>query len=143
LGLRTHLRVCWPGVIFDHRLVAANIHDVTMAVNMLDDVQGYLLADRNYWSPDTIEQVRMQGLHWLVPYKSSKQEKQPFPIHLKHKRYRIETIIGQFVERFTVKKIWARDAWHLISRWLPRLSVIQFHFFFVKKRGYLRFNFPV
>jgi hypothetical protein len=34
-GLRTHLRVCWPGVIVDHRLVAADIHEVPIAVDML------------------------------------------------------------------------------------------------------------
>jgi hypothetical protein len=121
LGLRTHLRACWPGVITDYRLVAANIHDVPVAVDMFFDVQGYLMGDRNYWSPEVIEEMRSQGLHWLVPFKSSKREKQPWPRYLKHKRYRIETVIGQFVERFNIKKIWARDAWHLISRWLRKL----------------------
>jgi hypothetical protein len=135
LGLRTHLRVCWPGVIVDHRLAAANIHDVTMAENMLDDVHGYFLADRNYWRPDTMEQMHKQGLYWLVPYKSSKREKQPFPIYLKHKRYRIETIIGQFVERFNVKKIWARDAWHLIARWLRKVVSHTISFFLCQKAG--------
>ena len=39
---------------------------------------------------------------------------------LEHKRYRIETIIGQLVERFNAKRIWARDAWHLFFRWICR-----------------------
>jgi hypothetical protein len=121
LGLRTHLRVCWPGVIVDHRLVAANIHDLTVAEDMLGDVQGYLLGDRNYWSPTVAESMRSHGLHWLVPFRSSKREKQPWPRYLTHKRYRIETVIGQFVERFSVKRTWARDAWHLISRWLRKV----------------------
>ena len=29
-GLRAHLRVCWPGVITDARLVPANLHDLVM-----------------------------------------------------------------------------------------------------------------
>lgn len=135
LGLRTHLRVCWPGVIVDHRLVAANVHDVTVAIDMLDDVQGYLLGDRNYWSPDTIEQMRLLGLHWLVPYKSSKREKQPWPIFLKHKRYRIETVIGQLVERLAVKRIWARDSWHLVSRWLRKVVCHTISVFLCQQAG--------
>jgi len=33
-------------------------------------------------------------------------------------RHRIETVIGQLVEGFHAKRVWARDAWHLYSRWL-------------------------
>jgi hypothetical protein len=120
-GLRTHLRVCWPGVIVDHRLVAANVHEVPVAVDMLSTAQGFVLGDRNYWNPDVFAELKKQHLHWLVPYKSSKREKQPFPKHLKHKRYRIETMIGQFVQRFNSKKVWARDTWHLLSRWFRKV----------------------
>lgn len=120
-GLRTHLRVCWPGVIVDHRLVAANIHDIPVAVDMLEDARGYVLGDRNYWNPEVIEEMKAQGVHWLVPFKSSKREKHPWPRALQHKRYRIETVIGQFVGRFDTKTVWARDAWHLISRWLRKV----------------------
>jgi hypothetical protein len=31
-------------------------------------------------------------------------------------RRRIETVIGQLVERYHAKRVWARDAWHLWSR---------------------------
>jgi len=141
LGLRSHLRICWPGVIVDHRLVAANIHDVPVAVNMLDDVQGYLLGDRNYWNPDVINQMKMRDLHWIVPYKSAKREKHPWPRYLSHKRYLIETVIGQFVERFNVKKIWARDAWHLISRWLRKVVTHTLAFFLCQQSGLSPLNF--
>jgi hypothetical protein len=35
---------------------------------------------------------------------------------LKRMRRLIETVIGQFVERFFIEKVWARDLWHLTSR---------------------------
>jgi hypothetical protein len=38
-GLRTHLRVCWPGVITDARLLPANLDDLTMAEELLVGVQ--------------------------------------------------------------------------------------------------------
>jgi hypothetical protein len=36
-------------------------------------------------------------------------------------RRRIETVIGQLVERYHAKRVWARDAWHLWSRWQRKL----------------------
>jgi hypothetical protein len=30
---------------------------------------------------------------------------------------RVETVLGQLVERYHAKRVWARDAWHLWSRW--------------------------
>jgi hypothetical protein len=51
LGLRAHLRVCCPGIIVGFRLVPADIHELKVAEDMLDDVQGWVLGDRNYWSP--------------------------------------------------------------------------------------------
>lgn len=33
-------------------------------------------------------------------------------------RYRIETVFGQFVERFNAKRVWAPDLWYLTSRWM-------------------------
>lgn len=120
-GLRVHLQVCWPGVIVNHRLAAANIHEVEVAEEMLFGSQGWALGDRNYWNPRVAEEMKVRGLHWLAPFKSAKREPQPWPRWLKHKRYRIETVIGQLVERFHAKKVWARDAWHLLSRWLRKI----------------------
>ena len=34
-GLRAHLRICWPGVITDARLVPANLHDLVMAEELV------------------------------------------------------------------------------------------------------------
>jgi hypothetical protein len=137
LGLRTHLRICWPGVIVDHRLVAANIHDVPVAVDMLTHTRtrGYMLADRNYWNPDVAKEMQEQGLQWLTPFKSSKREKFSWPISLKHKRYRIETIIGQITTRFNIKRVWARDAWHLLSRWLRKVACHTVSVFLCQKMG--------
>jgi len=30
-------------------------------------------------------------------------------------------VIGQLVERYHAKRVWARDAWHLWSRWQRKL----------------------
>jgi hypothetical protein len=43
------------------------------------------------------------------------------PRRLIQARRRIETVIGQLVERYHAKRVWARDAWHLWSRWQRKL----------------------
>jgi hypothetical protein len=50
-GLRAHLRVCWPEVITNDRLVPANLHDLAMAEELLAGAQGWPLGDRASCSP--------------------------------------------------------------------------------------------
>lgn len=120
-GLKGHLRVCWPGVIVEADLAPADIHDLRMAEELLEGAKGWALGDRNYWSPRSMEGLKEGGLDLLAPYKSRKKEKEPWPRSLTQKRRRIETLIGQLVERYKAKKVWAKDRWHLTSRWLRKL----------------------
>jgi hypothetical protein len=121
LGLRAHLRVGWPGVIVDFRLAPANVHELQVAEELFEGVGGWVLGDRNYWKPELAEKGRLQGLYWLTPYRWASREPAPWPTWLKHKRYRIDTIFSQLVERFHAKRVWARDAWHFWSRWLRKI----------------------
>ncbi len=121
-GLRVHLRVCWPGVIVDVDLAPANAHELRLAEELLEGVEeGWALGDRNYWSPDLAERLGEEGVSLLAPYKSKKKEKEPWPRWLTQKRRRVETVISQMTERFRAKKVWARDRWHLTSRWLRKV----------------------
>jgi Transposase DDE domain len=121
-GLRAHLRVCWPGVIVEMDLAPANVHDLRMAEELLPfEERGWALGDRNYWSPKLAERLGGEGLlRLLTPYKSKKKEKKPWPRWLTQKRRRIETVISQLVGRYQAKRVWARDRWHLTSRWLRK-----------------------
>lgn len=130
LGVRAHLRICWPGVIVDFRLAPANISELAVAEDMFTHVKGWVLGDRNYWSPKLSEELFTQGLFLLTPFKMAGRETHPYPTWLKHMRYRIETVIGQLVGRFHAKRTWARDAWHLYSRWLRKILSHTFATFF-------------
>ena len=121
LGLRAHLRVCWPGVIVDGRLAPANVSDLAVGEELLAGVAGWVLADRNYGSPRLAEQVSAQGGWLLAPPRGARRHRQRPPPWLVGKRRRIETVIGQLVGRYHLKQVWARDAWHLWSRWLRKL----------------------
>jgi len=120
-GFRAHLCIRWPGVITAVRVTPANVHDTVAAETLLSDCRGWALGDRNYWKPALQETLREQGLCLLTPFRSATREPFRFPLQLTHRRYRIETVIGQLVDRFHIKKVWARDAWHLTSRWMRKL----------------------
>jgi hypothetical protein len=116
-GLRFHVRVCWPGLIT--RLIIAPAHqsDLAVAEELLTDSVGCCLADRNYWKPELQQAKRQEGVEMLVPFKKASRD--PYPERSRYwsgVRYRIETVFSQLVERFQVRRVWARDLWHLSSR---------------------------
>jgi hypothetical protein len=121
LGLRAHLRVCWPGVIVDSRLAPANLSDLAISEELLSDVTGWTLADRNYGSPRLAAQLADQGGWLLAPPRGASRSRQRPPPWLVGKRRRVETVIGQLTGRYQLKRVWARDAWHLWSRWQRKL----------------------
>lgn len=134
-GLRAHMRICWPGVITDLELLPADVSETEAAEQMLIGVVGTVLGDRGYWKPVLADRLREQGLLLLAPFRSAKHEKTPWPTVLKHRRYRIETVFSQLVTRFKVKRVWARDAWHLCSRWLRCVVAHLFGVFFCQQLG--------
>ena len=134
-GLRAHLRISWPGVITDFELAPANVHELSVAEQLLSGLKGWALGDRNYWSPKLMERLREHDLHLLAPFSSRTKEKTRWPTWLAHKRYRVETVIGQLVERYHAKRVWARDLWHLCSRWLRRVLSHTFAVYLCQQNG--------
>jgi hypothetical protein len=120
-GLRAHLRVTWPGVIAGFELAPANSADVALAPELLAGAAGWALGDRAYWSPALREQLGAGGVRLLAPFQTRKYEKAPWPRWLVNTRRRIETVLAQLVERYRSKRTWARDLWHLCSRWLRKV----------------------
>ena len=121
-GFRAHLRVCWPGVVVGFSLAPANAHELSVAEGLLEGAKGWVLGDRNYWSPNLSRWLGEQGLDLLAPYKKSKKDEQkPWPRSLVHKRRRIETVFSQLAERYRAKRVRARDRWHLASSWLRKV----------------------
>jgi len=121
-GLRGHVRICWPGVILCTSLAPANADELAVAeAELLEAAQGWVLGDRNYWRPTAAARLRERGLALLAPYKWASRDPHPWPQRLTDLRRRIETVIGQLTERYQAKRVWARDAWHLLSRWLRKV----------------------
>jgi Transposase DDE domain len=114
-------------VIVDARLLPANVSDLAMAVQLCAGVAGWVLADANYASAPFAEDLAVQGA-WLLarPHAGRRRvgdrPRPPgLPRWLVGKRRRVETVIGQLVERYHLKRVWARDAWQLTSRILRKV----------------------
>jgi len=134
-GFRVHIRICWPGVIVAVDLAPANVHELAMVDELTLNARGWLLGDRNYWSPEKSQQLASQGLRLEAPFKFASREDIPWPRWLTQVRRRIETVVSQLVERFRAKRVWARDLWHLSCRWWRKILAHTFAVWFCCQLG--------
>jgi hypothetical protein len=84
-------------------------------------VRGWALGDRSYWSPVRAGWLAGQGVGLLAPSRSAQRSGPRLSGRLVQARRRIETLIGQLVERYHAKRVWACDTRHLWSRWRRKL----------------------
>jgi hypothetical protein len=118
-GFRLHARVCWPGVLTRLCLAPANLADPDVAPTLTEDTQGVVVGDRLFWRPRLQAELRQDGVLLLAPF--LKASRDPWPARsrvLSRVRYRIDTIFGQLTDRCALKRVWARDTWHLTNRLL-------------------------
>jgi Transposase DDE domain len=121
-GFRVHVRICWPGVITRISVAPANVHELSVLPEIAEFTSGLLIGDRNYHSPKTTEELAGMGVELLAPYSSKKRDPAPRKSALLSRfRYRIDTVFSQLTERYCLKRVWARDMWHLVSRLLRKV----------------------
>lgn len=118
-GFRLHLKINSLGMINAFDLTPANVHDVRMVQELAQHDSGVLLGDRGYISQDLQTELQQsQELTLCVPA----QQKNPLKLaptqirFYKRLRRKIETVGSQLDHYFRIKKIWARDIWHLTNR---------------------------
>ena len=118
-GFRLHVKINSLGMIQAFEMAPANVHDLRMLDELIRGDSGITLADRAYISQSIKEQLlAKQGLELSIPTKYG----QPSPFSReqlgKRKRLRrsIETVGSQLTHDLHIKKIWARDLWHLANR---------------------------
>jgi hypothetical protein len=121
-GFRVHFRLCWPGVITRISVAPANAHELSVLPEITEGTSGLIVGDRNYHSPEMREELATMGIELLAPYSSKKRDLAPERSALLSRfRYRIDTVFSQLTERYSVKRVWARDVWHLTSRLLRKV----------------------
>lgn len=125
-GFRLHARLTWPGLLSEVVLAPANASEQSLLVPLASTAPAgcAILGDRNYCVPRLKERLAAEGQHLLTPpARQAKHDPQAAHGHKTgHKwpysnlRYRIETVFGQLTERFHIKRVWAKDVWHLTGR---------------------------
>jgi Transposase DDE domain len=123
-GFRVHMRVCWPGVITRLSIAPANTHELSVLPELVESTGGGLaIGDRNYWSPEKREELAAtEGVELLAPYRTKKHDPNPKrSAFLSRLRYRIDTVFSQLTGRYYIKRVWARDLWHLTGRLLRKV----------------------
>jgi hypothetical protein len=121
-GFRHHLRITWPGVVAAVSVAPANVHDRDLVPELVEGATGQVLGDRNYWDPKLTAELAPAGIALRAPFKKRATDPDPVGSRLIGRvRWRIETVAAQLVERYHLKRIWARDAWHLTSRVLRKM----------------------
>jgi hypothetical protein len=118
-GFRLHVKINSLGMIQAFELAPANVHDIRMLPELTEGDGGMLLADRAYLSqPLKTQLLAQQGLELSIPTKYG-EPTTLCPGQLgkrKWLRRSVETVGSQLAHNFHVKKIWARDLWHLVNR---------------------------
>jgi hypothetical protein len=136
-GFRGHLRVCWPGVVAALSVAPANVHDQDLVPEVVDGSRGLVLGDRNYWNPRLREELVPAGIALLAPFRMRSRDPDPAGSRVLNRvRWRIETVAAQFVARYRLKRVWARDAWHLTSRVLRKVLSHTIGVLLCTERGY-------
>jgi hypothetical protein len=121
-GFRVHVRVAWPGLISRFSVAPANAHELSVVPQIVEGTSGLIVGDRNYHSPKTTQELAKMSIELLSPYSSKKRDPTPKrSAFLSRLRYRIDTVFSQLTERYSIKRVWARDAWHLASRLLRKV----------------------
>ena len=117
-GFRVHVRCADEGALNQATISAAEASDLAAVPELVPPEGGVGIGDRNYWSPDrTAELLKHHLFGLLAPYKSKAKDPDPTRSRLLIRvRRRVETVIGQLVERFHCKITRARDLWHLCHR---------------------------
>jgi Transposase DDE domain len=131
-GFRLHAQLSWPGLLTRLYLALANVSDGEIAPLLLEGTSGVVLGDRNSWLPDLQAFLRTKGILLQAPFRkapSPKAAAYQSPV-LGRVRYLIDTVFGQLNDRCQIKRVWARDVWHLRNRLLQFILMHTICFFF-------------
>jgi len=116
-GFRLHLRTSRHGTILAYQLAPASAADTAVLFELAPPPGTTGIGDRNYWSPEVAAELAALGVRLLAPYQTKKRDPDPERSRrLSGPRWRVETVNGQLADRVRVKRVWARDLWHLCNR---------------------------
>lgn len=138
-GFRLHVKINSMGMVQTFDLAPGNIADIRLVPELTENDSGLLVCDRAYLSKSLAEKLKAsQNLELSVPItKNGKPSELPAQVAKFRKtiRRKVETVFSQWAHYFQIKKIWARDLWHLTSRILRKILAHTYSVIFCLKQG--------
>jgi len=122
-GFHGHLLISASGVITGFTLTPANGDEREAIWDIVHLFKGLLIGDKGYISATLHQELERYGIDLQTALRSNMQDNRPknWVRLLQTVRRLIETVIGQLCDRFKSEKVWARDIWHLTSRFNRKL----------------------
>jgi hypothetical protein len=117
-GFKGHLLITPEGVTKRISIAAANLDERDLLPEVAQGLQGDVIADKGLIRPLLREALAGQGLMLHTPLRKNMQDPRPraFVTKIMDVRRKVETVIGQLVERFRIQSIRAKDTWHLMAK---------------------------
>ena len=117
-GFKGHLLVSVEGVTKGFCFSPANVDERDMLPNVVGNLSGDIIADKGLIRPELKENLSKQGMNLHTPLRKNMNESRPkqFIRQIMNIRRKVETVIGQLVDRFQIQKIRAKDHWHLMAK---------------------------
>jgi hypothetical protein len=103
------------GVVVDLDIAPANTDDraILRGFSMSNCI---LLGDKGFLCKELKKELQDNNVNLITPSRKNAKKPNILPEWFHKARRRIETVIGQFADRFNIQKHGAKDLWHLISR---------------------------
>lgn len=118
-GFKGNLVISSEGIITGITVTSANIDERESLWDIIDNIQGLVIADKGLIGEDYQKQIRAHtAINLQTPTRNNMNDPRGKDCNrwLTSTRRLVETVIGQLTEQFNIEKIRARDLWHLTNR---------------------------
>ena len=117
-GFKGHILITQHGNAVAYELASADIDERDIVPEIAANLKGTLLADKGLIRPELKTCLAKQELNLQTPKRRNMADSRPKETVsiMMNMRRKVETVIGQFVERFHIQMIKAKDLWHLCAK---------------------------
>jgi hypothetical protein len=117
-GFKGHIMITMDGVAKSYEIAQANIDEREILKELSRAAPGDVIADKGLLGIEFKDELQKLGSNLHTPLRSNMQETRPeqFLSQLMNIRRKVETVIGQLVDRFNIQSIKAKDLWHLMVK---------------------------
>ena len=117
-GFHGHLTISVSGVVTGFCLTPAAVDEREALWETVTQIHGLLIGDKGYISQPLKADLLQECIDLQTHLRGNMSDRRPswWLKLMKRVRRLVETVIGQLAGRFSIERVWARDLWHLTTR---------------------------